>query len=91
MEAPPLPGNFFMHSKAGNICHSQNSELFMRFTLDDEKEYSGPDSFRNVEFKAYIKAEPEFTKFYGRPNLPASHKINTPTPAFVPGVLKTLI
>lgn len=90
MEAPPLPGNFLIHSKAGNICHSQNSVLFMSFTFDDEKEYAMPDNFRNVEFKPYIKAEPEFTKFYGRPNDPGSHKINTSTPALRPGILKTL-
>ncbi|WP_234573469.1 hypothetical protein [Rhodohalobacter sp. 614A] len=63
----------------------------MSFTFDDVNEYSGPDSFRNVEFKPYIKAEPEFTKFYGRPNDPGSHKINTSTPAFGRGYLKPLI
>lgn len=37
MEAPPLPGYLAMHSRAGIICHNQNSELFMSFTFDDEK------------------------------------------------------
>ena len=79
MEAPPLPGNLFMHSKAGNICHSQNSELFMRFTLDDEKEYSGPDSFRNVEFKPISKLNQNSLNFMAaRTTWPAIKLIHRP-------------
>ena len=58
MEAPPLPGNQPKNSWAGNTCHIQNFGAFLSFILDYEKEYSGPDSLRNVDFKPSIKAEP---------------------------------
>lgn len=39
----------------------------MNNSVDHNNEFFDPDSFREDEFKAWIKTQPEFIKFYGHP------------------------